>query len=192
MKMFKKLMAVVLTGVMAVSMLTGCSLSEAVMANALEKALNSKEVQSTQTIKYDHDKDLDSKAAKVYTQVIKEKKNLKATTKLTYDAKLDNGAKKYAYYIVDTGVDAKGDLKKNDKWSASALNNAIQANTLTKTHMSTSSISVAKAGYVVKGSDKTADAAKVKFGVKIYDNGAEKKADKKYYAIVVVELVENK
>ena len=192
MKMFKKLMAVVLTGVMAVSMLTGCSLSEAVMANALEKALNSKEVQSTQTIKYDHDKDLDSKAAKVYTQVIKEKKNLKATTKLTYDDKLDNGAKKYAYYIVDTGVDAKGDLKKNDKWSASALNNAIQANTLTKTHMSTSSISVAKAGYVVKGSDKTADAAKVKFGVKIYDNGAEKKADKKYYAIVVVELVENK
>lgn len=189
MKMFKKLMAVVLTGVMAVSMLTGCSLSDVAMANALEKALNSKEVQPTQYVKYDHDKDLDSKAAKVYTQVIKEKKNLAASKKLTYDAKLDNGTKRYAYYIVDTGVDAKGDLKKNDKWSASSLHNAIYMNTLVKSHQTTNF--PALAGYVVKGSDKTADAAKVKFGVKIYDNGAEKKDNKTYYAIVVVELVEN-
>ncbi len=192
MKMFKKLMAVVLTGVMAVSMLTGCSLSDAVMANALEKALNSKEVQSTQYVKYDHDKDLDSKAAKVYTQIVEKKENFSknTTNKLTYNAKLDNGTKKYAYYIVDTGVDAKGDLKKNDKWSASSLHNAIYMNTLVKSHQTTNF--PALTGYVVKGSDKTADAAKVKFGVKIYDNGAEKKDNKTYYAIVVVELVENK
>ena len=41
MKMFKKIMAVVLTGALAVSMLTGCSLSEMAKAKALEKALNS-------------------------------------------------------------------------------------------------------------------------------------------------------
>ena len=40
MKMAKKLLALVLTGVMAVSMLTGCALTDAAKAKALEKALN--------------------------------------------------------------------------------------------------------------------------------------------------------
>ena len=40
MKMAKKLLAVVLTGVMAVSMLTGCALSDKVKTNALVDALN--------------------------------------------------------------------------------------------------------------------------------------------------------
>ena len=38
MKMFKKLMAVALTAVMAVSMLTGCALTDAVRDKAVEKA----------------------------------------------------------------------------------------------------------------------------------------------------------
>ena len=42
MKMFKKLMAVVLTGALAVSMLTGCALGDAVRDKAVEKALESK------------------------------------------------------------------------------------------------------------------------------------------------------
>ena len=42
MKMFKKLMAVALTAVMAVSMLTGCALTDAVRDKAVEKALESK------------------------------------------------------------------------------------------------------------------------------------------------------
>ena len=42
MKMFKKLMAVVLTGALAVSMLTGCALGDAAASKALEKALNAK------------------------------------------------------------------------------------------------------------------------------------------------------
>ena len=40
MKMAKKLLAVVLTGVMAVSMLTGCALSDKIKENALVDALN--------------------------------------------------------------------------------------------------------------------------------------------------------
>ena len=46
MKMAKKLLAVVLTGVMAVSMLTGCALSDKIKANALEDALNNDQVKS--------------------------------------------------------------------------------------------------------------------------------------------------
>ena len=46
MKMAKKLLAVVLTGVMAVSMLTGCALGDKVKAEALEKALNSDQVKT--------------------------------------------------------------------------------------------------------------------------------------------------
>lgn len=42
MKMFKKIMAVALTAVMAVSMLTGCALTDAVRDKAVEKALESK------------------------------------------------------------------------------------------------------------------------------------------------------
>ena len=49
MKMFKKLMAVVLTAVMAVSMLTGCALSDAAKQDALIKALNSDSVKSKYT-----------------------------------------------------------------------------------------------------------------------------------------------
>ena len=51
MKMFKKLMAVALTAVMAVSMLTGCSFSDAAKQSALVKALNNESVQKEVTYK---------------------------------------------------------------------------------------------------------------------------------------------
>ena len=47
--MFKKLMALALTAVMAVSMLTGCALTDAAKKNALIKALNSDSVKSKYT-----------------------------------------------------------------------------------------------------------------------------------------------
>ena len=67
MKMAKKLLAVVLTGVMAVSMLTGCALGDKVKAEALEKALNSDQVKTAaeqagataeKETKYDHKSEL--------------------------------------------------------------------------------------------------------------------------------------
>ena len=53
MKMAKKLLAVVLTGVMAVSMLTGCALGDAAKAKALEKALNYEGQKEQTVVKYD-------------------------------------------------------------------------------------------------------------------------------------------
>ncbi len=47
--MFKKLMAVALTAVMAVSMLTGCSFADAAKQSALVKALNNESVQKEVT-----------------------------------------------------------------------------------------------------------------------------------------------
>ena len=49
MKMFKKLMAVALTAVMAVSMLTGCAMNDAAKQKALINALNSDSVKSDYT-----------------------------------------------------------------------------------------------------------------------------------------------
>ena len=53
MKMAKKLLAVVLTGVMAVSMLTGCALSDKVKTNALVDALNYEGKKLNPIVKYE-------------------------------------------------------------------------------------------------------------------------------------------
>ena len=52
MKMAKKLLAVVLTGVMAVSMLTGCALSDKVKEKALLDALNYEGNKESTVVKY--------------------------------------------------------------------------------------------------------------------------------------------
>ena len=81
MKMAKKLLAVVLTGVMALSMLTGCALSDKIKANALEDALNNDQVKSKavaavsadaakkkqeENTKYDYKSELNSVVGKVW------------------------------------------------------------------------------------------------------------------------------
>ena len=116
MKMFKKLMAVVLTGALAVSMLTGCSLSEMAKAKALEKALNSGNAQGeTKVVKYDHENGLDSKAEKVYEDVFKkDKTQIVASTDLKT---ITVGSNVYAYYVIKAPSDAS-DLKKSGEWSA--------------------------------------------------------------------------
>ena len=53
MKMAKKLLALVLTGVMAMSVLTGCALSDKVKANALVDALNYEGNKETTVVKYE-------------------------------------------------------------------------------------------------------------------------------------------
>ena len=75
MKMAKNLLAVVLTGVMAVSMLTGCALGDKVKAEALEKALNSDQVKTAaeqagataeKETKYDYKSELNSVAGSAW------------------------------------------------------------------------------------------------------------------------------
>lgn len=138
MKMAKKLLAVVLAGVMAVSMLTGCALSDKVKANALEDALNMKQVQNKTDkqeldIKYDHKSSLDSKAEKLWTLTATDANNsvaLNKTPKITSDltaAKI-NG-KDYIYWMVEAPKNAEA--KKTAEWvkKAEALHAKVNVST---------------------------------------------------------------
>ena len=192
MKMAKKLLAVVLTGVMAVSMLTGCALGDAAKAKALENALNKADAQSgTQVVSYDHDGDLDSKAAKVYKDKFNSTKAtayaaVEQTPDLTAAKVITDGSKTYAYTVIAAPSDS-ADLKKAAQWAASGLHTALYDNVKAKNHVGTK-LTISGTEYLVKNfASDTADKAKVKFGVKIYDNG-QTGTNKKYCAIVVVEL----
>lgn len=184
--MFKKLMAVVLTGALAVSMLTGCSLSEMAKAKALEKALNSGNAQGeTKVVKYDHENGLDSKAEKVYEEVFKkDKTKIEASTELKTITDVGNV---YAYYVIKAPSDAS-DLKKSGEWSAKELHDALYASVVAKDHPA-ATIFAGGQKYNVKNNAKvTADKAEVDFGVKVYSNGKDGNA-KGYFAIVTVKLV---
>ena len=138
MKMAKKLLAVVLAGVMAVSMLTGCALGDAAKAKALEKALNMKQVQSKSDsqeldIKYEHKSSLDSKAEKLWTlkeadanNSVAMNKTPKITTVLTY-AKI--GGNDYIYWMVEAPKNA--DAKKTAEWVKKAGDLHAKVNTST-------------------------------------------------------------
>ena len=138
MKMAKKLLAVVLAGVMAVSMLTGCALSDKVKANALEDALNMKQVQGkndTQEldIKYDHKSSMDSKAEKLWTLTAPDTNNsvaLNKTPDVTSNLKPAKiGGKDYFYWMVEAPKNA--DAKKTAEWvkKAEALHAKVNVST---------------------------------------------------------------
>ena len=104
MKMAKKLLVVVLTGVMALSMLTGCALSDKVTSEALEKALNKEQVQDTVDVDYKYDNDLNKKASKIWETEMKNKTFTLPTTDLT---KVSVSGKDYLYYVVERPEDYK-------------------------------------------------------------------------------------
>ena len=125
MKMAKKLLALVLTGVMAVSMLTGCALTDAAKAKALEKALNDHAQGNTQTIKYDYKSSLNSKADKIWEENFKDDSKTVTANTLT-PVTLKNVANKgYFYYIVEQ---PKNDVKTYGAWvtDATALHNKVE------------------------------------------------------------------
>ena len=188
MKMAKKLLAVVLTGVMAVSMLTGCALSDRAAANALEKALNSTNTQPTQKVVYNYDNDLDKKAEKAFDSLGNDdaaRKNQLATaankTDLTY---IKVGQKDYAYIVIE--APKTSDDSHAENWTVSKLHgtNGVIYDTALKTVTDNGST------YTVKDAEKNTSAtkAKVNFGVKLVNDGKDSKS---YYAVVVVELTKN-
>ena len=188
MKMAKKLLALVLTGVMAVSMLTGCALSDRAAANALEKALNSTNTQPTQKVVYNYDNDLDKKAEKAFNSLGNDdaaRKNQLATaankTALTY---IKVGQKDYAYIVIK--APETSDDSHAENWTVSKLHgtNGVIYDTALKTVTDSGST------YTVKNAEKNTSAtkAKVNFGVKLVNDG---KDSKNYYAVVVVELTKN-
>ena len=188
MKMAKKLLALVLTGVMAVSMLTGCALSDRAAANALEKALNSTNTQPTQKVVYNYDNDLDKKAEKAFDSLGNDdaaRKDQLATaankTALTY---IKVGQKDYAYIVIK--APKTSDDSHAENWTVSKLHgtNGVIYDTALKTVTDNGST------YTVKNAEKNTSAtkAKVNFGVKLVNDGKDSKS---YYAVVVVELTKN-
>ena len=177
MKMAKKLLALVLTGVMAVSMLTGCALSDKVTSEALEKALNKEQVQGTVDIDYKYDNGLNKKASKVWENEMKNKDfNLSdnSLTKVTVDSK------DYLYYVVERPED----YKTFGGWitAAKALDTAV--GTPVKT------VSGTDVKVLDSNKSTTSTKAKVNFGVH-YDSkkGTDGKGTKNVnYVVVVFEV----
>ncbi len=189
MKMAKKLLALVLTGVMAVSMLTGCALSDRAAANALEKALNSTSTQPEQKVVYNYDNDLNSKAEKAFESLGADAAARKAQlataankTALTY---IKVGTKDYAYIVI--GAPKTSDDSHAENWTVSKLHGTNGV--IYKTALQT--VTESGSTYTVKNAEKSSNAtkAKVNFGVKLVNDGAE--SNKNYYAVVVVELTKN-
>ena len=188
MKMAKKLLAVVLTGVMAVSMLTGCALSDRAAANALEKALNGNNTQPDQKVVYNYDHDLDKKAEKAFESFgvddAARKGQLSTKAQATTLAYIKVGTKDYAYIVIK--APKTSDDSHAENWSASKVHGAIYD----ATSSALKTVSDSGNNYTVKNAEKstTATKAKVNFGVKLVNDGASNKA---YYAVVVVELTKN-
>ena len=175
MKMAKKLLAVVLTGVMALSMLTGCALSDRAIGKALADALNDKQVQDTQTIKYSYDNDLNGAAEKLYKSEVKDKETSAAVADLTYKKV---GTKDYLYVIV-----ARPDnYKKFGGWITAAddLNTKVAAKGPAETvaHGTTLSTDTAK----VYTSNASAAKKPVSFG--IYEGKSKETTTTNYVVIV--------
>lgn len=131
MKMAKKLLAVVLAGVMAVSMLTGCALSDKVKGEALEKALNSTQVKNAATdadaaknTTFSYKSDLNGVAGKAWGKE-SDADGMKAgkatdfaTTYVGKFTDYTNGTNKYFAYVVDV-TDVK--TGKSGEWTTRAV-----------------------------------------------------------------------
>ena len=177
MKMAKKLLAVVLAGVMAVSMLTGCALSDKVTSEALEKALNKEQVQGTVDIDYKYDNGLNKKASKVWENEMENKDFTLSNNSLT---KVTVDSKDYLYYVVERPED----YKTFGGWitAAKALDTAV--GTPAKT------VSGTEVKVLDSNKSTTSTKAKVNFGVH-YDSkkGTDGKGAKNVnYVVVVFEV----
>ena len=179
MKMAKKLLALVLTGVMAVSMLTGCALTDAAKAKALEKALNDHAQGTTQEIKYDYKSSLNSKADKIWEQEFK-KDTATVVEDILVDVSLTGVAGKgYFYYIVEQ---PKNDVKTYGAWvtAATDLHNEVSPKVAKES-------SAAKFDKIMDHNTSTAATAKskVEFGVSYVSKTVGGTTTK--YAVIVFE-----
>ena len=120
MKMAKKLLALVLTGVMAMSVLTGCALSDKVKANALVDALNYEGNKETAVVKYEKgSKANDEAKSNLATEMSKAREAVKkaASDKTATQVESIYTATK-DYIVVVKEVPNKANKK--DSWGAAA------------------------------------------------------------------------
>ena len=180
MKMAKKLLALVLTGVMAVSMLTGCALSDAVKAKAVEDALNSSAVQVATT--YTHKKDLDSKAEAAWKNAAVLNKTYTADSTAFVGTDKLSTSQGYSYFIAKMTMKSS-DAKKPVEWSAIAkkVDTAVVAG-IANTTSGQYKLDGAKTGTQTKN--------KVNFGVAFVNNGKSGN-EKVEYVVIVVKSTKN-
>lgn len=181
MKMAKKLLALVLTGVMAVSMLTGCALSDKVTSEALEKALNKEQVQGTVDVDYKYENDLNGKASKIWENEMKDK-SFTLSTKTLSQATVND--KTYLYFVVERPED----YKTFGGWITAAqdLDKAVEMQGIAKTVSNSTIVKVLNSSKSTAADAK----AKVNFGVH-YDSkkGTDGKGSKTVnYVVVVFEV----
>ena len=179
MKMAKKLLAVVLAGVMAVSMLTGCALTDAAKAKAMEKALNDHAQGATQTIKYDYKSSLNSKADKIWEQEFKKDTDTVVEDTLVDVSLTGVAGKGYFYYIVEQ---PKNDVKTYGAWVTAATDLHSEVSPKVAKESST-----AKFDKIMDHNTSTADTAKskVEFGVSYVSKTVGGTTTK--YAVIVFE-----
>ena len=192
MKMAKKLLAVVLTGVMAVSMLTGCALSDKIKANALEDALNSDQVKTAaeaagqtaeKETKYDYKSALNSIAGDAWKDENGMQSGKAENFATTYADKLTAYTKNntnYFVYVVDV---TKVKTSNKSEWTTRAVD---LRKAVTDKGFGTTAVTIKD--YNADATNKTA-----KFGIDFKSvttgEGSSKKTTD--YAIVVFEAGAN-
>ena len=120
MKMAKKLLAVVLTGVMAVSMLTGCALSDKVKTNALVDALNYEGKKETTVVKYEEgSKANDDAESNLATEMSKAREAVKKADNTKTAAEVENIYNATSGYTVIV-KEVPNKANKKDSWGAAA------------------------------------------------------------------------
>lgn len=162
MKMFKKIMAVALTAVMAVSMLTGCALTDAVRDKAVEKALESKLSGNGVEVK------VSTTDAKEYTDVVKAVKQ---------ELKSDANKDKVPTEVVITTTATKG-------YVAVVVKASNKSNNV-KNDLEDADVALLKSCLT----DKTKDSAKLKIATDYFKGLKEAgKTDKCDYVIIVAKV----
>ena len=117
MKMFKKLMAVALVGVMALSMLTGCAVSDAIAEDKAEKALeNAYKTVTGETVNFKSLKVDSSVTSPVKAEI--ENGTIQLKDDETYAATVKSGDKVYTVVVVTEPKSAT----KIENWKHPAVN----------------------------------------------------------------------
>ena len=120
MKMAKKLLAVVLTGVMAMSVLTGCALGDKIKENALVDALNYEGKKEATVVKYEEGtKANDTAKSDLSAEMSKARDAVKAA------AKTNTAAQVEAIYTASNGYtvivkEVPDKARKQDSWGGIA------------------------------------------------------------------------
>lgn len=166
MKMFKKLMAVALVGVMALSMLTGCAVSDAIAEDKAEKALeNAYKTVTGETVNFKSLKVDSSVTSPVKTDIKNGTIQLKDDE--VYAATVKSGDKFYTVVVVTEPKSAT----KIENWKHPAANVLSAAlNTTSGIHLEGTTNKTAKVDITVdiEGKDKTDNSKKDTYAMFVF------------------------